>query len=186
MSYGEVHASVDSTVCQHCGWGQSPWYCPRAAGMKAGSTLFRHILSIPVQLGFLSSKQQCPVLRSQSPCHPVPVHCPSPESHSLGRRRASSSRPAAPPCTAPPTRPGDPGSPPTASWPHLLRTPYLRVQPTAPRPRASLPPPQSPTGHGPTRTGRVGLAQPPSSHRELTAVSRLLTPMVSTPGGQVG
>ena len=129
-------------------------------------------------------KAAVPGAKEPAPLPSGPHPPPQPRVPLSGPQTCLLLRPAAPPCTAPPTRPGDPGSPPTASWPHLLRTPYIRVWPTAPRPRASLPPPRSPTGHGPTRTGWVGLAQPPGSHRELTAVSRLLTPVVSTPGGQ--
>lgn len=140
----------------------------------------------PCAAGVLVFKAAVPGAKEPGPLPSGPRPLPQPRVPLSGPQTCLLLQASTPPCTAPPTRPGDPGSPPIASWPHLLRTPYLRVQPTAPRPRASLPPPQSPTGHGPTRTGRVGLAQPPSSHRELTAVSRLLTPMVSTPGGQVG
>ena len=184
MRYGEVHASMDSTICQHRGWGQSPWYCLQAAGVKAGSTLFRARPLHPCAAGVLVFKAAVPGAKEPALLPSGPHPPPQPRVPLSGPQTCLLLRPAAPPCTAPPTRPGDPGSPPTASWPHLLRTPYIRVWPTAPRPRASLPPPRSPTGHGPTRTGWVGLAQPPVSHRELTAVSRLLTPVVSTPGGQ--
>lgn len=174
LSYGEVHASMGSTICQHCGWGRSPWHRPWAAGMKAGNTLFPARPLHPCAAGILVFKAAVPGAKELG----APAIRSLTAATSLGRRCASSSRPPAPPCSVLP--------PPNASWPRLLRTPYLRVRPTAPRPRASLPPPWSLTGHGPTQTGWVGLAQPPGSHRELTAVSRILTPTVSTPGGQVG
>lgn len=60
MSYGEVHASVGSTVCQHRGWGRSPWHRPQAVGMKAGSTPFRACPLHPCTAGVLDCKAAVP------------------------------------------------------------------------------------------------------------------------------
>ena len=107
--------------------------------MRQAAPSSGHVLSVPVWLGFLSSKQQCLVLRSQGTLPPgPPLLLPQPRASLSGRRCASSSRPAAPPCPGPPW-PGSPGSPPTASWPRLLRTPrpvHPSNHPGAPQVRA--------------------------------------------------
>lgn len=83
LSY-EVHASVGSTMFASTEDGAVPLALPMGCGeMKAGSTLFRACPLHPCTAGVLDCKAAVPGAKEPGSLPSVPVHCPSPESHSL-------------------------------------------------------------------------------------------------------
>lgn len=130
---------------------RSPWAAPFAStedgawplgtAHGCGDESRQHpIPACPPSLHSWGSDCKSSSARAKEPGSPAiwsSAHCPSPESHSLPHGSPPPGQQASP-AQAPPGR--EARAPPTAFWPHLLRTPYLRFSSQLPDPVQSLPP----------------------------------------------